>query len=142
METLWFAGVCDALLMRVKTWVAAWPQGEVYATRPFMSKGGTIIDMPTMRLVRMPFQLREFEHLVKILTALRPAWEVTKDMQGILPRFTQCKPVVGGMRIVPIATFEADPQEILKALLEARDGKPELEQKIDEARKGGKGIWE
>jgi len=142
MSPIWFPGICDRLFRTVQAWVAAWPRGEVYATRPFLDKGGVIVNIPTMRLVQIPFHAKEFEHMVRILSLVRPKWEVTADMQQIWSKFGQCKPAVGGLRMVPIATFQQDPEEILKALAEARDGKAQLEQQIDAARQGGKGIWE
>ena len=142
MQPLWFSGVCDRLLLKVRLWVQAWPRGEVYATRPWMDKAGNIVQVPTMRVVKLSFHRRELEAAVRILQALRPKDTITTDLAKVLQGLGTCKPSQGGERIVEIATYEKDPSEVLKALFEARDGKQGFAPNVDAAVKIGGKLWE
>ena len=37
MPTTWFTGVCDTLLSRIQTWHARYEQGQIYATRQYLT---------------------------------------------------------------------------------------------------------
>jgi hypothetical protein len=79
MPTIWFAGVCDSLLHRVQVWGEKYELGTVYATRKFLTKSFEHHDVPVQYVHNVPFSLAEMTHLVRILTAERPKWNLTLD---------------------------------------------------------------
>ena len=45
MPTTWFTGVCDTLLSRIQTWHDRYEQGQIYATRQYLTKQFAKIDV-------------------------------------------------------------------------------------------------
>ena len=50
MATAWFGGVCDSLLSRIRTWHDRYEQGQIYATRQYLTKQFAKIDVPVQHI--------------------------------------------------------------------------------------------
>jgi len=142
MNSLWYTGACDRMLDRVLWWYNHWGQGKVHSTRPYFGLTG-VTAVVTKRVLSVPFHPREFEHMVRILRALKPEWVITADMDMILPKLSAQPVMADGVRLVPISTYQADVREILETLLKAKAGaSPEDELgKLVEKQKPGESLW-
>ncbi len=115
-EPIWYAGICDRMLARILWWSQNWSRGDIFATRPFLTTTGKVENIVTKRLLKVPFHPEEFKQLVRILKIVKPVWELTADMEVILPKLNKCQLVGGGLRLIPIATFKQECNRVKTAL--------------------------
>ena len=121
--SLWVYGVCDTLLVKILRWQRDWPQGREAATRLFMHKDGRQENLVTKRRVYVTLHMKEMEHLVRILKALRPDWTFVNDLEAYAATgFRRARMAAGGERVATMVSYEPDVKEILAALLRARSG--------------------
>lgn len=150
MHPIWFDGVCDTLLAKIKIWHDRYESGQVRGTRQFLNTDGKLEDKPVKWLHQIPLTQKEAESLIRIMAAKRPKSPLTEmlaplaqnlrrypmRMQGITPTWT-----------VPFAYYKPEVRDILKALEEARaDAKnitigPTLDQFVDDKKKRGGHLW-
>ena len=143
MSTLWFSGVCDDMLKKVVLWHEAWPQGNPYTEALFLHVDGRQENLTVQREVHVPWTKPEFEHLVRILKAVRPDHPLTADLEKVLPKLHKAKLIQGNQRLLPMRSHHQDVKDILEALIIARDGdKSGLETHISEQKQQGKGLWD
>lgn len=142
-KTLWYRGVCDSMLEKVKYWARAWPGGEVYAVDQCWSIEQGSYEKVSMRVVRVPWTAAEVEHLLRILEAVRPEWAMTASLKKAFQHFERCRLLPGGLRLVAHASYGDDPRELYRVLVEARDGVPDLAREMEEvlAQKGAGPLW-
>lgn len=132
---VWYAGVCDELLYRFQVWRKNWVNGEVAATRPALIRD-KIEDIPTKMACRVAFKKVHFEHLVRILEAVKPDWALTVWAKEVLAGIDRGKLLPFSYREITLVTYYEDVDEICKILEEAKDGK-----KDDLAVSAGGGLW-
>ena len=121
----------------------AWPNGAPYADRPFMNATGAVENVVTQREVQVPWKKAEFEHLVRILRAVRPDWPLTADLARVLPLFDRARLLPGNERLLPMRSYSKDVDEIIQAVASVRGGSRNgLEDLAGEQQKQGKSIWD
>lgn len=141
-EPLWFAGVCDSMLRVVELWAANWDRSPAYATRPFMTATGEIEDIVTKRVVQVAWLPVEFEHLVRILKAVRPNWPMTADLERAhAGGFRNCRLLPGGRRLMSMICYKQDALDLFEVLLQAKNGISSLNEDVDKKRDSEAPLW-
>jgi hypothetical protein len=154
MATTWFTGVCDTLLQRIQAWDTGYENGEVYATRKYLSEKFEHMDVPVQFRHSIPFSLQEMTHLVRILTAEKPKWTLTQDFTKILAimrnpveRKKHQRMIVSrtdGYFVIALVCEKTEVSELSAILLAVKEGRPVIT--MDELaagkKKAGKGMWE
>jgi len=131
------------MFQKLLWWRRVWPQGTPYATRPFMNQAGGIEDAVTQREVRVPWKKAEFEHLVRILQAVKPEWSLTADLARVLPVFDRARLLPDGNRLLPMRSYQKDINEIIAAVASARGrSRNELADLAEKQEQEGKSIWD
>jgi hypothetical protein len=111
------------MLLKVLDWQRRWDSGAVAATRPFLGHDGDVQDVVTQRAVRVAWRPAELDHLVRILTALKPGWELTSSMAEFRTKtFPHGRLLTGNRREAVMATYKKDIEEILEVLVVAHNG--------------------
>ena len=132
-SSLWFEPVCTNLLKKIIFWWRNFENGDVFATRDFMSKQGQIQKIPTKYITKVPFSVLEFQYLVLIMKALAPENLLTTDFINIYENMKQkfvrlpagkFKPVLTSKNewIISIASYKQDIKDVYEILLKAREG--------------------
>lgn len=154
MQTVWFAGTCDTLLERIKTWHERYAHGEVYATRQYLSNRFEKLDIPVQFRHKVPFSISELKQLVRILKAEKPDWTLTKDFERLLeivqnPTLTrQYSGMVtrrtDGLFDVFMVVEKRELAELYEVLVAVRDGRKEItmDEHVASMQRTGKGMWE
>jgi hypothetical protein len=141
MNPLWINGVGDRTLSKVIYWMNNYDKGKVCATRQYMTKPGQtgaevkVINMPTAKAVKVPWQLDELNYLASVLEQARPNWPVTSGFKKDVPRWRngQLVPTGTGQRLLEMAIYPQELLEIYATLLEVKNGKKaEGSQSIDD----------
>lgn len=139
----WFKGVCDDLLAKMAWWLHNYERGKVNRTRPFLTQSNNIVDVPTAYLHIIPFKQAEVDHLVRLMTVYRPEKAAILDMLKITQRDLKQYPLrPGGIYAAPMPYYKADVQEIVDALLEAREGQASIKQQAEQNVQEGKFVWD
>jgi hypothetical protein len=96
----------------------------------------------TKRVHKIAWTKSEFQHLVRILETVRPDWPFTHDLRNVLTGFDQYRLAANGQRLVQIATYEADPKELLDTLIEVKTGVGSFAKQVEEKARvvGGSGT--
>lgn len=119
---VWFDGICDVLLAKVKQWHDNYERGEIRGTRKFLDVDG-IKDVPVKYLHEIPVTQREAEYLIRIMKELRPRLPLT-DMLAPLPNvLRKYRMKMQGQTpayLVPFAYYKPEVREILRTLEEAK----------------------
>ena len=111
------------MLLKVLDWQRRWDSGAVAATRPFLGHDGDVQNVVTQRAVRVAWRPAELDHLVRILTALKPGWELTSSMQQFRGSiWARGRLLTGNQRESVMVTYKKDVEEILEVLGKARTG--------------------
>ena len=154
MATSWFTGVCDTLLQRIQAWDQGYENGEVYATRKYLSEKFEHMDVPVQFRHSIPFSLPEMTHLVRILTAEKPKWTLTQDFTKILAimrnpmeRKKHQKMMVSrpdGYFVIALVCEKTEVSELSALLLAVKEGRPvvTMDELAASKKKAGKGMWE
>lgn len=122
---LWYKGICDQALYKVQMWMNAWPAGDVAATRPMLQTDG-IHDVVTKRAVKVSWQTRELEHIVRILKESKPDWGLTMYMEQVLQGHKRSRMAPNGSYVCTMVSAYEDVVDIYKALINVRDGISEM----------------
>lgn len=143
MDSLWFTPVCDDLLKTVAHWHARYDQGEIESDRKWLNLDGVVIDRPTRYAHRLAFRPVEIQHLLRIMTALAPTSEVTKEITKLHGGLKRGRLLPGGKYLVTVAYWKEDVAEILEALIRAKTGQLEtFDQLIKKQKQDGKELFE
>jgi hypothetical protein len=140
------------MLARVQAWHTNYTQGEVYASRMYLSTKFEKQDIPVLYAHDVPWRQDELEHLVRILTAVKPKWTITIDFERILAmvrnrsKWKKNEEMVkfrDGFFIVTSVFEEPDLKELCLTLKEVRDGRRDTnEELLANQKKAGKEIWQ
>jgi hypothetical protein len=157
VPAVWFAGVCDTLLQRIQMWAHKYEQGEVYATRPYMTvESKDIVDVPVQFLHTIPFTLVEMKHLVRILNQEKPRERLTEDFVRLLaiisnplrlrqvPKMIVMRP--GGIFVIRLMLEKVEVVDLAELLLSVKEGRSGQLSVVDthlaKQLKAGKGMWQ
>jgi len=139
-QPIWYHGVCDRLLEKVRHWLENYDAGEVYATRPFLDIDG-VKDVVTIRKHILLLRPEEAYHLARIVNHFYPGLNLARDVSRIYQNLNRCKVVEYGLRAVPVAFYREDVEKILKALEQARSGKPDVTEEFDQIGPSSGPLW-
>lgn len=154
VPTIWFKGVCDTLLARIITWHEKYSQGDVYATRKYLSNQFEHVDIPVQHIHMIPFSRMELQQLVRILMAEKPTWKMTADFTRLLGivnnpqmlrRFSKMvATTTSGMYVISLVFEKKEIRELRELLTAVRDGVavPTMENRVQIQKTAGKGLWE
>jgi hypothetical protein len=127
-------------------------EGRGLATRPYLDQSFQQIDVPVLYAHEVPWRQNELEHLVRILTAMKPEWAITKDFQRMLgivknraiwKKYEKLMKRRGDLFILTLVFEKNDIRELVLVLTEARDGRRGTnEELLAEKQQAGKDIWE
>jgi hypothetical protein len=160
-QPLWFAGICDEVLLKVVLWESAYWLGEVHSTRQWLNpKTAQIEDKPTRCAHQVPLRLQEIEHLVRIVETLRPGTKLVEELKEVQKIWKYGKPVQGYVyhygywsrvnlpkgihRVVTLAFYPEHVTELLDILKEAKTGqkKASIDAAITKKKEEGKDLFE
>ena len=139
-NTLWYSGVDDVVLEKVAAWKRAWPYGKSHSTRSAMTMQGAV-DITTKRIVPIVWRPEEWQEIVRLLQAVKPKWQLTKDCEDIGRSLHKYRLLPGGGRLIEFSVYSKDVEEIYDALLEAKQGKSELQELFERTPEGNKDLW-
>ena len=125
-NSLWFTGICDDMLQKLAWWYRVWPQGQPYKDAEFLHLDGHVERVVTQHEVHVPWTKLEFEHLIRILKAVRPKWALTADLERVLPGFDRARLITGNQRLIAMRSYHEDIKEILVAGIGDRTGESGL----------------
>ena len=113
-NSLWFTGICDDMLQKLALWYQVWPQGQPFKDAEFLHLDGRVERVVTQHEVHVPWTKLEFEHLIRILQAVRPKWALTADLERVLPGFDRARLITGNQRLIAMRSYHEDVKEILE----------------------------
>lgn len=150
MNPIWFDGVCDTLLAKIKIWYERYETGQVRGTRAFLNNDGTLEDRPVKYLHEIPITQKEAEAILRIMRAKRPKLPLTEMLAPLINTLRRYPMRMQGTVpawMIPFAYYKPEVREILKAIEEARaDAKnttvgPTLDQFVEDKKKQGGHLW-
>jgi hypothetical protein len=150
MNPIWFDGVCDTLLAKVRIWYERYEKGQVRGTRPFLNTDGKLEDRPVKFLHEIPITQKEAEALLRIMTAKRPKLPLTEMLAPLvrtLRRYPMRMHGTVASWVIPFAYYKPEVREILKTIEEAQaEAKnttvgPTVDQFVAEKKKQGGHLW-
>jgi hypothetical protein len=150
MNPIWFDGICDSLLFKMKRWYDCYERGKVRGTRQFLDTTG-LKDVATKYLHEVPLSLKEAEALVRIMRAKRPKLPLTDMVAPIVSALRKYPMRMQGTTpvwVLPFAYYKPEVREIVKALEEAQaDAKnktlaPSVDVFVAEKKMQGGHLWE
>lgn len=165
---LWFSPLCDVVLSRLLAWEACYTEipgyliklpllkqrtrvsfrvkVELISTRKFMDGIKGVVDRPTAFVHWIPWTQIELDHLVRIVSALRPKSPIEEIVVRMREIWTKQPGVMlsGGYRVLELASYQEAIKTMIQILLEAKNGT--ATQKLSETQKHqasqGKDLFE
>lgn len=159
-EAIWYAGICDQLLLKINMWFAFYNKGEVATTRDYLDIRKGVIPKATSYAHKIPFRLEELEQLVRITSRMRPNTALLEELTIIKDKWKLGKPVNGNLyassywthvilppgihRVVTLIFFPEHVTEIRNILIEAKTGQKNMgiKEQLDKVKETGKDIFE
>lgn len=121
MPSLWFSPICDDILKRFLIWIATYQVGEIHSTREWVSpQDGSVQDKPTKYAHRVPWKEMELRYLTRILRDSNPQSHLTADFEEVLKLWKFGQLTTGGYRIMTLAFYKEDLEDVVKMLLKAK----------------------
>jgi len=142
---IWFSPICNLVLARLQAWDAYYDsvhgykltlpiirqkrsmyynvKVEVISTRKFM-EGTQVVDKPTAYIHSIPWTLIELDHLVRIVTTLRP--KSTEEEIVLKMRDLWTNPngtlLSGGYKVLALPFYQGAIKSLINILMEAKNG--------------------
>jgi hypothetical protein len=136
MPALWFSPICDQMLYKLRLWRQNYERGEVAATCKFHDPVAGVVDKPTKYMHKIAFRPLEFGYFVQILEALCPNKPLVEEIKLFQKEsLPKGQLTIGGARIVSMAFYPEHLDLMIKAMMEARDGKTKT--LAEEVKEGG-----
>jgi hypothetical protein len=144
-KSIWFAGICDRLLVKIQYWYNSYELGEVAATREYCDEiTGKIYPKPTVYAVRLPWKLTELDHLSRIVMILRPNTPLSEEIAGLRNIWAKGIMAPSGERILTLIFRKEQVKELLDLLMQAKTSKEvkKVDDVIKEQQEQGKDLFE
>ena len=163
---IWFSPICDMALARLQVWDAYYEHApsytlslplvgqkrsmpftvktEVMSTRKFMD-GVNVIDKPTAYVHWLPWTLVELNHLVRVVSCIRPKSvqeEIVKKMRDLWtnPNGTLLS---GGYKVLELPFYQGAIKSLIEILLEAKNqSKQQVSKQKPLPNRPGKDLFE
>jgi hypothetical protein len=144
-KPIWFAGVCDSLLRKLKAWHEGYDFGKPGATCPFMEMTGRIVAKVVKRAHTICFSQAEMDNLYKFVNYYSTNPALTAEVKAIAESWRNGLLMPGGMRKVTLLFFPEHVKEIYdmvsRAKREAILG-ASVEDLIRQSKDSGKDLFE
>lgn len=142
MPAAWYSPICDRVLTKIVMWLSRYEQGEVAASRPFMTLDGFTVDRPTLYGHKIAWKPVEMQHLVRLIEEVTPKAEYLPDLKKVQANLKHGRLLPGGEYLVTIAFYRQDLLTIYETLMKAKTGVLTVAETAAKQKDQGKDLFE
>jgi hypothetical protein len=146
-KPIWYAGVCDSLLLKISTWHSRYDSGKVYATRDFLEFNGKITKKVVKRSFTIGFIKQEMDNLVSIVDYYAEGTPLCTEIKEVARSWAEAKGGIGakGIKDITLNFYKEHVKDVVdileKAKMESKLG-ASVNELIEKAKKEGKDLFE